>query len=117
MKRVEILSQRAILDDFFRVDEAYLRYERFDATLSPEVRRLSFERGDSVAAILHNRDTQRVVLVEQFKFPTYHNGDGWLAELVAGSVEPDEDPAHALRREVREETGYELHELTHIATF
>jgi nudix-type nucleoside diphosphatase (YffH/AdpP family) len=117
MRRVEVVNRRVLLDDFFRVDEAQLRYERFDGTLSEEVRRLSFERGDSVAALLLNRDTQRVILVDQFKFPTYANGPGWLVEVVAGTVGRDEDPSHALRREILEETGYEVGDLTHIATF
>ena len=42
MKKVLIERKSRILDDFFKVDEADLRYERFDGTMSPLVRRLSF---------------------------------------------------------------------------
>jgi hypothetical protein len=51
--RVDIKEKRWVLDDFFKVEEAHLSFERFDGTMSPVVRRLNFERGDSVAAMLH----------------------------------------------------------------
>ena len=38
-------------------------------------------------------------------------------ELVAGIVEPGEDPEQAMRRELLEEMGYEALALTHISTF
>jgi len=117
MKKVEIKSKQLIFDDFFKIEEAYLSHERFDGQMSQEVRRLNFERGDSAAAILMNRDTQRVILINQFRYPTYEKGPGWLTETVAGIVEPDETPAQTIRREVLEETGYEVSDFIHIATF
>jgi ADP-ribose pyrophosphatase len=117
MRRVEIDSQRVIFDDFFRIEEATLRFERFDGRMSRTVRRLNFERGDAAAALLRNTDTERVVLTNQFKYPTYRNGSGWVAEVVAGTVEPGDDPAETVRREILEETGYAARQLEPIATF
>ena len=62
-----------ILDDFFQVEAVQLQFERFDGQMSPEVRRLNFRRGDSVAALLYHRDSGQLILVNQFKYPTYHN--------------------------------------------
>jgi nudix-type nucleoside diphosphatase (YffH/AdpP family) len=117
MGRVTVHSKRRVFDAFFKIDEAEVSFERFDGTMSPPVKRLSFERGDSVAAIVHNGDSGMVVLVEQFKYPTYDQGPGWIVETVAGMAEPGEAPEAALRREVLEELGYEVDELEHIATF
>ena len=114
--RVDLISLRRVFDGFFKVDEARLRYERFAGGMSDEVTRLSLERGDSVAAILVNLDTERVLLVSQFKFPTHAKGPGWLVELMAGSIEPGEEPRTALDREVLEETGYRLTHAEPIAT-
>src|SRR5262249_41357329 len=47
MPKVEVISRRRVFDDFFKVDEAKLRFERYDGTMSEAVRRLNFERGDS----------------------------------------------------------------------
>jgi nudix-type nucleoside diphosphatase (YffH/AdpP family) len=117
MKRVEVYSKDRVFDHFFKIDEAHLRFERYDGEMSRPVTRLVFERGDSVAAIVFNRDSRRVLLVEQFKYPTYDNGPGWLMETVAGIVESGESPEAALRREVLEEVGYETDRLEPIARF
>jgi len=117
MKKVQIESKRRIFDDFFKIEEAILRYERFDGQMSNPVRRLNFDRGDSVAAIILNQETHRVILTNQFKYPTYEKGPGWITEVVAGVLEANEDPEEAMRREIMEETGYEANNLTYIATF
>ena len=117
MRKVVIHAERRVFDGFFKLSEAEVSFERFDGTMSRPVKRLNFERGDSVAALLYNSDSRRVLLVEQFKYPTYEHGPGWILEAVAGIVEPDETPESALRREVLEEVGYEIGTLEPIATF
>ena len=74
MKRVEILSQQVVFDDVFKIEEATLRFERFNEQMSELVRRLVFERGDSAAALLLNRERQMVILIKQFRYPTYKKG-------------------------------------------
>src|SRR4051794_11788866 len=109
--------KKRILNDFFKVDEVHLSFEKFDGSMSPVVRRLNFERGDSVAAILHHREKGVVFLVNQFKYPTWEKGPGWLTEAVAGMIDPEEDAEDAVRREILEETGYRAGKLQHIANF
>ncbi len=116
-KRVDVERKQLILDDVFKVEEAYLSYEEFDGNMSPVVRRLNFERGDSVAALLHHPGRDSVVLVSQFRYPAYKNGPGWLTEVVAGMIDPGENPESAARREIFEETGYRADKLIHISTF
>jgi ADP-ribose pyrophosphatase len=117
MRRVDIERKKRILDDFFKVEEVHLRYERFDGQMSPLVRRLNFERGDSVAAIIFNPTSHRILLVNQFKYPAYEKGPGWITEVVAGMIDRNESPESAARREVEEETGYKVFKLEHISTF
>jgi nudix-type nucleoside diphosphatase (YffH/AdpP family) len=115
--KVDIKSKRLVFDDFFKVEEATLRYQRFDGTMSATVSRRNFVRGDSVAAIVFNADTQHVILVNQFKYPTYDKGPGWICEVVAGILEESESPEDAIRRELIEEIGYRSRRLRHISTF
>jgi nudix-type nucleoside diphosphatase (YffH/AdpP family) len=117
MKRVKTHSETRVFDGFFKIDEAVVSFERFDGRMSQPVKRLCFERGDSVAAVIYNRDTAMVLLVEQFKYPTFAKGPGWIIEVVAGIAESNEPPESAIRREVLEEVGYEISVLAPIATF
>ncbi len=117
MKKVEITSRRRILDDFFKVDEVTVSFERFNGSMSPPQRRLVFERGDSVAAIMLDIDRQVLLFTHQFRLPTQASGPGWIVECVAGMIGAGEKPAVALRREIEEELGYEMARLTPIAAF
>jgi ADP-ribose pyrophosphatase len=97
---------------FLRVDKTRLEYRRPDGEWSSPQDRLNVDRGDSVAAILHEPATQTLHFVKQFRFSTYrledepHPENGWLLELIAGAVEPQETIREAMRREVVEETGF-----------
>ena len=117
MKRVLIEKKRYILDDFFKVEEAYLQFEKFNGEMSRTVRRFSLERGDSVSVLAFNLNTDKLILISQFRYPTYKNGHGWTIEAIAGIIDPSETPEEAARREVQEETGLTLSSLEHITTF
>jgi nudix-type nucleoside diphosphatase (YffH/AdpP family) len=115
--KVEIHQKRRVFDGFFKIDQAELQYQKFDGTMSPVVTRLNFDRGDSAAAVVLNVDTRKVIMVNQFKYPAYEKGPGWITEVVAGMIDGDETPEAAMRREILEEIGYETHHLEHISTF
>jgi ADP-ribose pyrophosphatase len=117
VRKVVIERKSRVFDDFFKVEEAQLRYEKFNGQMSESVRRLNFERGDSVAIIIFNPATRRITLVNQFKYPTYEKGPGWITETVAGMIDAGETPEDAARRETMEETGYAIARLEHISTF
>jgi nudix-type nucleoside diphosphatase (YffH/AdpP family) len=116
-KKIKIQHKRIVFDDKFQIQEAEVRVQRYDGQMSKPVRRLVFERGDAAAAILFNRDSQKVLLIEQFRYPTYEKGPGWIQEIVAGVIKPDEKPEEAMRREIEEEVGYRVQQLTPISTF
>jgi ADP-ribose pyrophosphatase len=117
MKKVSIEQKKYILEDVFKVEEAYLRYEKFNSEMSGTVRRISLERGDSVSILIYNTITNNIILISQFRYPSYKSGHGWLIETIAGIVDSNETPEEAARREVEEETGLEITKLEHIATF
>ena len=116
-KRVEIESREVVFDDFFKIEKARLRFERFDGAMSPTVTRLCFERGDAVAVLVYNRDMEKLLLIEQFRYPTVGHGEGWVTETVAGMVDKGETPEETLYRELEEEAGFRIKESEHIHTF
>jgi len=117
MKKVSIEQKRYIFEDVFKLEEAYLTFEKFNGEMSNVVRRISLERGDSVAVIMFNLTTNKIILISQFRYPSYKNGHGWLIETIAGMVDPGETPEKTARREVQEETGLNISTLEHISTF
>jgi ADP-ribose pyrophosphatase len=119
MRKMEIVSGPEVrFDGYFKVTETRLRFEKADGSLSETVSRLNVERPDASAVLLYHRDEDAVVLVRQFRYSVYAGGDGgWMLEIVAGMLAPGDDPQETARREVMEESGYEVEELQHLYTF
>ena len=117
MKKVVVLRRKRVFDDVFKIDEAEVQFELRNGQMSPPVRRLSFERGDSVAAIVWRRDTDALLFTEQFRFSTVAEGPGWLLEIIAGMIDAGETADAAIRREIEEELGYRIDQVIPISTF
>ncbi len=112
--KVELIKKERLLDDFFKIDSAELKFEKFDGRMSPVVRRLNLERGQAVAVLIYLKDRESFVLIRQFRFAVFEAGEeGWIDEIVAGVLD-DESPEECARREVLEEAGYQLETLEHI---
>ncbi len=75
-----------------------------DGTIVPEY--FVVELPTSVCAMAITED-QQVVMVRQFRYPI---GEAIL-EIPGGFIDPGEDPALAIRRELLEETGYSFPEV------
>jgi nudix-type nucleoside diphosphatase (YffH/AdpP family) len=118
-RKVEILELKEVFRKaIFVMMQARLRHEKFDGSMSPEITRLSLERGDAVAAIMYNPLNDTILLIELFRYPSYaKTQDGWLTEIPAGMIENSEAPADAMRREIEEETGYRVDKLQEIFEF
>ncbi len=117
MKKVKVQQKKRVFDDFFKIDEALVRFEQFNGEMSPPVRRLNFERGDAAAVLIFNKETQKIILINQFRYPTYEKNGGWLMEIVAGMLDKNETPGECIRREIMEEIGYQVERLVPIYTF
>jgi nudix-type nucleoside diphosphatase (YffH/AdpP family) len=73
--------------------------------------RQTFDRGNGVALLPYNREQGTVILIRQFRYPTYVNGyDGLLVEVPAGTL-GDIEPEVRMRLEAEEEIGYRLGDL------
>jgi ADP-ribose pyrophosphatase len=119
-RKVDLFRRTNILTRlFFTVEEARLRHEKFDGGMTKPMTRLCLHRRHGVAVILHETDSNSLIFTEQFRYPTYENGPGWLIELPAGIIDPGDDPLETVCRETEEETGYkvEASRFRHIYTF
>lgn len=55
----------------------------------------------------------KLVLLRQYRFAT----QGRILEFPAGTIEPNEDPAETIKREIEEETGYRAYKWQKLGQF
>ena len=69
-----------------------------------------YYRPDAVGVLLVDGKNEKVLLTRQFRMPAFLNGSesGYLVEACAGLIDETEAPEQTMRREVMEETGYEI---------
>jgi len=78
-----------------------LRIDTVQMANGRETTREIVEHSDCIAIVAIDAD-DNVLLVKQFRKPVEKE----LLEIPAGGIDPGEDPETAVRRELREETGY-----------
>jgi ADP-ribose pyrophosphatase len=90
-----------------RPDKGFFEYQRFHVMLSAGTQVRDVVRAGKVAALLPlDLERNEIVMIRQFR-PAAHlaNGKGETVEIVAGRVEPGEQPVQTARRECEEEIG------------
>jgi ADP-ribose pyrophosphatase len=103
---VVIESEKRVWSGRFPLDVVTFRHRRFDGVMSATRTWELWRRGQAAALLPYDPIADAVVLIEQFRFPALAAGiEPILVELPAGLCEDDEDPAAAIRREMREEMG------------
>ncbi|MFM8444001.1 MAG: NUDIX domain-containing protein [Methylococcus sp.] len=117
-KAFEIMDESPLYRGFFNLTRYRLRHTLYaGGWCEPLVREL-FHRGRCVAVLPYDPETDRVILIEQFRIGAVGDKETpWLVEIVAGAIEPGEEPEAVARREAEEEAGCRLGELIHIGDF
>ena len=117
-KAFEIMEESPLYRGFFNLTRYRLRHTLYaGGWCEPLVREL-FHRGRCVAVLPYDPETDRVILIEQFRIGAVGDKETpWLVEIVAGAIEPGEEPEAVARREAEEEAGCRLGELIHIGDF
>ncbi len=114
----EVLSKETVYQGFFRLEKYRLKHELYGGGWSPEIVRELFRRGSCVAVLLYDPDTDKVVLIEQFRTGAILKPEkAWLVEIVAGAIEEGETAEEVAYRESLEEAGCEIQQLMVINEF
>ena len=107
--KFRILEHDIACQGFFRIDRFRLQHELFAGGWSEPLTRELFERGHAAAILPYDPKRDAVVMIEQFRIGALEAPGGpWLMEIVAGIIEPGEQPEQVARRESVEEAGLEI---------
>jgi GDP-mannose pyrophosphatase NudK len=108
---VEIVKDEVLSDNWYVLHKFTYRIRKGSGEWETQSRE-AYDRGNGATVLLYNREQRTVVLTRQFRLPTYVNGNasGMLIETCAGLLDGD-DPEGCIRREVKEETGYDVREI------
>lgn len=108
---VKVIEEKILSNNWYVLKKITFDYRNKSGEWQTQARE-AYDRGNGAVILLYNADSQTVVLTEQFRMPTYINGNetGMLIEACAGLLDKD-NPEACIRRETEEETGYRIGEV------
>jgi|SRR6185369_4609099 len=108
--RVRIKQVKVLSDDWYVLKKTTFDFRRNDGSWQTQNRE-TYDRGNGAAMLLYDPERRTVILVRQFRFPAFVNGnDDLLIEAPAGLLDAAE-PESRIRAEVEEETGYRVRDV------
>lgn len=111
--RVRVKNVHLLSDDYGTLKNTTFEWRRANGAWQTQERE-TYDRGNSASILPYNLEQRSVVLVRQFRYPTYLNGyDDLMIEAAAGALD-DDAPEVRIRAEAEEEIGYRLGEIKKI---
>ncbi len=82
---VKIIEEKVLSDNWYVLKKIIFEYRNKQGEWQTQARE-AYDRGNGATILLYNKENQTVVLTEQFRMPTYVNGNetGMLIEACAG---------------------------------
>ncbi|MBI3699941.1 MAG: NUDIX domain-containing protein [Afipia sp.] len=112
-ERVRIKNVEVLAEGFSVLKRTSYDFRRTDGSWQAQVRE-TYDRGDGIAVLLYDPDRETIILIRQFRFPAFYHGEaGELVEVPAGTLD-DPTPEDGIRREIEEETGYRIQNVTRV---
>ena len=111
---VRSIQTEVLSDNWYTLNKVTFQYLNRKGEWETQQRE-AYDRGNGAAILLYNTQLKTVVLTQQFRMPTYVNGnnDGMMIEVCAGLLDND-NPEDCIRKETEEETGYKISKVKRI---
>ena len=108
MNNINIIQTETLSDNWYTLKKITYESVKPDGLVVIQSRE-AYDRGNGATILLYNKQSRTVILIRQFRMPTYINGnaDGFLIECCAGLLDKD-NPEDCIKRETEEETGYKI---------
>jgi len=106
--RVKNIKKVLLSDNWYTLNNIIFDYQMKDGAWVKQARE-AYDRGNGATVLLYNKKKHTVVLVSQFRMPTYLNGNasGMMIETCAGLLDGD-DPETCVIKEAEEESGFKV---------
>ncbi len=106
--KVKQVKTQILSNDWYTLNKVTFDYELRNGNWVSQSREC-YDRGNGACILLYNATNKTVILVKQFRMPTYVNGNdnGMMIEACAGVLDGD-DPVTCIIKETEEETGYQI---------
>lgn len=106
--RVKNIKKVLLSDNWYTLNKVIFDYKMPNGNWVEQARE-SYDRGNGAAVLLYNKMKQTVILISQFRMPTYLNGNdsGMMIEACAGLLDGD-DPETCVIKEAEEESGFRV---------
>jgi nudix-type nucleoside diphosphatase (YffH/AdpP family) len=112
--KIRLIGTEVLSNAWGRLTRATLDYRRDDGMVQ-RLSRENYDHGNAASILLLNPARRTVLLVRQFRYPVFANGDpAFLLEACAGLLDGD-DPLTCARREALEETGHEPKNIEYVS--
>ncbi|WP_341222032.1 NUDIX domain-containing protein [Polaribacter atrinae] len=107
-KRIKDIEKSLLSDNYYTLNKFNFKYLMSDGRWVTQMREV-YERGHGAGILLYNTTKKTVVLIKQFRLPTFlhDNKDGFIIEIPAGLLDAD-NPEQCIIRETEEEVGIRL---------
>lgn len=111
---IKINKTEVLSNNWYTLRKITFDIQQKDGTWITQSRE-AYDRGNGAVILLYNVANKTVILTEQFRMPTYHNGNptGMLIEACAGLLDQD-NAEDCIKRETEEETGFRITEVKKI---
>lgn len=106
--KVKNVKKILLSDNWYTLNKIVFDYKMPNGQWVEQARE-SYDRGNGAAVLLYNKKKQTVILISQFRMPTYMNGNetGIMIEVTAGLLDGD-DPQTCVIKEAEEESGFRV---------
>jgi len=106
--KVKNIQIKVLSDNWYTLNRIDFDYQLKNGDWVRQSRE-SYDRGNGACILLYNTSKKTIVLIKQFRMPSYVNGNesGMMIEVCAGLLDGD-DPETCIIKETEEETGYKI---------
>ena len=113
--RIKNISYNPLSSEWATLNRIDYDYQFKDGSWK-RLSRESYDRGNGTSVLLYNKKKGTVILTKQFRMPAYANdkNDGMSIEVCAGALDKDESPETCIIREIEEEVGYKINQVTKV---